>query len=261
VPEKPDDIEQQRALIERAIAERPAAAVFVPVHQTAVNDSILKLDAAGIPIISMISPTTVGRRVSFVYSDDRALASAITRHLAKRLNGRGSVIVLRGIPASGTTRARQLGIEEGLADFPGIEVVACVRGDYQQDVACSAVQAVMRKGARFDAVIAANDTMALGALDALRGRDPLPPIVGVNALPDAIDAIKRGWLYATVDFDAMKMACIATEAAIRHLRGELVRPMICLPVQVVDASNLAPWDMPYASRGLPCWDDVMKSQP
>jgi ribose transport system substrate-binding protein len=101
--------------------------------------------------------------------------------------------------------------------------------------------------------------MALGALDALRGGS-IPPIVGVNAIPEAIAAIKRRELYATVDFDAMKMACIATEAAVRHLRGEVIRPRITLPAQVVDATNFALWDRPYEERPLPEWAQVMEAQ-
>ena len=52
VPERPDDVVEQIALIERAIAERPDAVVFTPVHQTAVNDAILTFDAAGIPLFN-----------------------------------------------------------------------------------------------------------------------------------------------------------------------------------------------------------------
>jgi ribose transport system substrate-binding protein len=78
----------------------------------------------------------------------------------------------------------------------------------------------------------------------------------VNALPDAIAAIKAGALLATVDFDAMKIACIATEAAIRHLRGERVPEEIILPVQIVDRANCAAWDKPLEERECPRWDDV-----
>ena len=67
-------------------------------------------------------------------------------------------------------------------------------------------------------------------------------------------------MLATVDFDAMSMACIATEAALRHLRGESVPSRIMLPVQIVDASNYANWDRPYAERDCPSWAEVMKCQ-
>lgn len=260
VPETPDDVEQQRVLVDSAIATKPDAMVFVPVHLTAVNEAILKINAAGIPIVNLISPTGAGERVCFIGSDDCALATAITRYVAQRLKPGSRVVILEGHPASGTTHERAKGINSGLAEFAQIVVAASVRGDYQRDIARTAMARLISGGLRFDAVIAANDTMALGALDALGNRNSLPPVVGVNAIPEAIAAIKTGRLLATVDFDAMKMACIATEAAIRHLRGEAIRPRIMLPVQVVDLSNCANWDKPYEERECPAWDDVMRGQ-
>ena len=81
VPEVPDSVPEQIALIKRAIAEKPDAAVFVPCHETEVNDAILGFDAANIPLFNIIVPTTAGRRVTFVGSDDRALAKDIARYL------------------------------------------------------------------------------------------------------------------------------------------------------------------------------------
>jgi len=258
VPDIPDDVDQQIALVARAIDGRPDAMVFVPVDLTAMNEAILSINAAGIPLVNLISPTGVGERVCFIGSDDCALATEITRYIARRLKAGSRVVILEGTPASGTTRERMRGIQAGLAEYPALAVAASVRGDYQRDIACGAVKKLVAEGRRFDAIIAANDTMALGALDALEG---LPmPVVGVNAIPEAIAAIKAGRLLATADFDAMKMACIATEAAFRHLRGEAILPRIMLPVQVVDASNCSHWDKPYEARECPSWDAVMREQ-
>src|SRR5215211_3928496 len=68
VPDTPDSVPEQIALIGRAISERPAAAVFVPVDETAVNDAVLGFDAAGIPLFNIITRTTAGRRITFVGS-------------------------------------------------------------------------------------------------------------------------------------------------------------------------------------------------
>jgi ribose transport system substrate-binding protein len=99
--------------------------------------------------------------------------------------------------------------------------------------------------------------MALGAIEALAAAGRRAPLVGVNAIPDAIAAIKQGSLLATVDFDALSIASIATEAAIRHLRGEQVPAEIILPVSIVDATNYRPWDRPLEARESPRWEDVV----
>ena len=87
---------------------------------------------------------------------------------------------------------------------------------------------VLVSGVGFDAILAANDAMALGAIEALEAAGkPLVPVVGVNAVPDAIAAMTFGKLLATASFDAMKMACLAAETAVRYLNGETVQRGIC----------------------------------
>jgi ribose transport system substrate-binding protein len=95
----------------------------------------------------------------------------------------------------------------------------------------------------------------LDALADMTGRRE-PLVVGVNALPEAIAAIAAGRMLATVNFDAMAMCALATEAALRHLRGEPVPRQIMLPVEIVDASNCANWNLPFRARSCPNWEEV-----
>ena len=259
VPVKPDDIGEQIALIERAVATKPDAAVFVPVHETKVNDAILQFDRANIPLFNIIVPTTAGRRVTFIGSDDRALARDIARTLFARLGGRGAIVILEGTPASATSPARFKGFQDALAENPDIKVRLSLRGDYLRDTARDAWQAAGEAVRGIDAVLCANDAMALGVLDALGDTKP-PPIVGVNAIPEAVAAIAAGRMLATANFDAMAMSELATEAALRHLRGEPVPARITLPVVVVDASNCAAFNRPFAERPSPDWDAVVRLQ-
>lgn len=259
VPDEPDSVPEQIALIARAIAERPDAAVFVPVDETAVNDAILGFDAARIPLFNIITRTTAGRRVTFVGSDDRALGRNIARHLFRKLSGRSTIIILEGTPASATSRERLLGFQDALAEHPGINVRCSLRGEYQRDIAREVFLRARDQWPGVHAVLCANDVMALGALDALGPSPGSGPLVtGVNAIPEAVAAIAAGRMLATADFNAMAMSEIATEAAVRHLRGEPVPPEIMLPVQVVDAANCAAWNAPFEARPSPVWDDVVR---
>jgi ribose transport system substrate-binding protein len=257
VPEQPDNVPEQIALIERAIAQRPDAVVFVPVHETAVNDAILGFDAARIPLFNFVTRTTTGQRVCFVGSDDHALAKSIARHLFSKLSGRGEIVIVEGTPASATSRERLNGFHAALADYPDIKVRLSLRGDYQRDVARAAFADATDKLQGVDAVLCANDTMALGVLDVLgAGNRDRPLVVGVNAIPEAIAAIEAGRMLATASFDAMAMSAIATEAAVRHLRGETVPREIMLPVQIVDAANYSAWNLPFEARSWPSWEDA-----
>ena len=125
VPEQPDNVPEQIALIERAIAQRPDAACSFPVHETAVNDAILGFDAARIPLFNFVTRTTAGQRVCFVGSDDRALATGIARHLFAKLSGRGEIVIVEGTPASATSRERLDGFHAALARLPGHQGPGC----------------------------------------------------------------------------------------------------------------------------------------
>jgi ribose transport system substrate-binding protein len=254
VPDRPDNVAEQVALIARAIAERPDAAVFVPVDETACNDAIRGFEAARIPLFNIITRTTAGKRVTFVGSDDCALARDIARYLFAKLSGRGEIAIVEGTPASATSGERLKGFHAALTEYPGIKVRLSLRGDYQREVAREVFKGAIDRCRGVDAVLCANDAMALGVLDALAaGMSERPLIVGVNAIPEAVAAIAAGRMLATADFDAMKMSAIATEAAARHLRGEAVPAEIILPVQVVDAANCAAWNRPFAARPDPDW--------
>ncbi len=261
VPEQPDNVLEQIALIERAITERPDAVVFVPVHETAVNDAILGFDAARIPLFNFITRTTIGQRVCFVGSDDHALAMSIARHLFSKLSGRGEIVIVEGTPASATSRERLNGFHDALAGYPDVRVRLSLCGEYQRDIARAVFAGAINKLQSVDAVLCANDYMALGVLDvlgAVTGNLDMPLVVGVNAIPEAIAAIEAGQMLATVNFDAMTMSGIATEAAVRHLRGETVPREIILSVQIVDATNYSAWNLPFEARSCPSWEDVTR---
>lgn len=259
VPVRPDDVDEQIALVDRAIGTRPDAVLFTPVHETAVNDAILKFDGANIPLVNIIARTTAGQRVCFVGSDDEALGVDLARTLFDAMSGRGDVAIVEGAAASPTSGARLHGFRKALGHYPGITLRLSLRGEYRRDIARQACLDAADRLAGVDAVLCANDHMALGVLDALaeRGVDRLPLIAGVNATPDAIAAIAAGRMLASANFDAMAMGAIGMEAAIRHLDGEGVPSEIILPVRIVDRGNCADWSRPFEERSCPAWDAVI----
>ena len=258
VPVVPDNAAEQQAFVELAITIRPDAVLFVATDAEAMIPSIQKLNAARIPVFSFVNRLQGGEWVCHAGSDDVALATNIANYLFLNNNYKGRVLVLAGTHGSISGRDRLTGFAQAFASHPHITRVADVPGEFLQSAARREMARVLAEGVEFDAILAANDAMALGAIDALEAANkPLPPIVGVNAVPDAIAAIKAGKLLATASFDAMKMACLATEAAVRHLRGEPVPREIMLPVEIVDRASCAAWDLPFEGRGLPVWDDVV----
>jgi len=257
VPQKPDDIAEQIALIREALATKPAAFVFTPVHATAVNAVVREINAARVPIFNIINRMTEGDAITFVGSDDYRLAFEIATHLIRHIDGQGGVVIIEGTPGSVTNRDRVRGFRDALQKHQQIQILASCAGDYQRTTARQVTTELLASLPKIDGIFAANDDMALGIIDVLLARQLRIPLIGINAVPEAISAIKSGTLLATADFDAMKMACIATEAALRHLRGETIPREILLPVQIVERSNCGAWDIPIEARALPRWEDIV----
>lgn len=256
VPDTPDSIDEQRGLIEAAIADRPDAIALVPAHATALDETLRKAEAAGVPLFGFVNPLANIKCVTFAGSDDRALGEAIAERLFDHIGGGAEIVIMEGSPNAPTAIARHEGFRTVLHRRPAVRELAAGRGEFHREPARLAMAALLDAHPRIDGVLVANDLMAMGVIDALRAAERTIPIVSVNATPDGVAAIKRGDMLATAAFDAMRMACTAVHAAHRHLSGQPVPAQIILPVEIVDAQNCARWDRDYPDRPLPEWDEV-----
>ena len=251
VPEAFDDPIQQSALVDEALATKPDGIVFTPTHPTKVNAALRRIAAARVPLAGFVNPIPVGPCVAYVGADDAALGDAIARRLYGHLGGRGRVLLVAGPIESVTSIARVRAFESAARAFPGIAVAGTAIGDYREDTARRRVRDWLAANGPVDGICAANDVMAIGAIGALEDTGLGATVVGVNAIPEAVAAIRAGRLLATADFNAMRMCYLATECLIRHLRGERVPATLDLPVEIVDRGNVHRWDLPYAERPIP----------
>ncbi|MEJ7928696.1 sugar ABC transporter substrate-binding protein [Ramlibacter sp. AN1015] len=256
VPEIADDPDQQTALVAAALARRPDAFVFTAVHLTRMEPAIAAIRAAGIPIFSFIGRLGEGQAISHVGAADFDLASGIARRLFQHLGGRGRVVIVEGPPATATNVRRLRGFEAAALEYPGIDIVARCCGANLRSPGQEAFAEVLRSQPAIDGVLAANDDMAIGVLAALQAVGRQAAVVGVNAIPEAIQAIREGRMVATADFNAMQLCHLATECAIRHVRGQRVPVEIELPAAVVDRGNCSAWDRPYLEQRLLTLDEV-----
>jgi len=257
VPKQPDNVDEQKAMVEQILKAPPDVVVFIPVDDVAMVESVKKLNAAGIPIVLVANPLP-GQFVTYVGADDFAIGYREAHYLFEKLGGKGKIVVIEGTPAAPTNRERLRGYQRAFAEFPGIEVLASGAGNYQQPDAQRLMDKFLAEHPQIDAVLSANDSMALGALEALKAANRSAVVIGINGILPAIKQIEAGAMLASVDFNMFRIGCAATRAAVRHLKHEKLPDKVILPADVIDRTNYQAWLVPVEQRTCPEWSELAR---
>jgi ribose transport system substrate-binding protein len=254
-PTKPDNIEEQTRLVEDWIVKKPDAFVFVPVDYKALVPSIEKAIKAGIPVINYNNRMTGLDTVTYIGSDDETMQYELCKFLFKSMDGKGKIVHIDGVPAAITAQNRKKGFDRSVAENPGIEVLASQPGNYRRLPAVQVFENLMQRFPVIDAVVCANDDMAVGIAEALiaAGRGSTK-VTGIDGIPDATAAIAAGKMFATADFSGHDQAYLAVTGAVRHLRNQPVPKEIILPVVIVDKNNVQGFMKTPEDRDPPSWD-------
>ena len=257
VPKQPDNVDEQKAMVEQVLKDRPDAVIFIPVDDVAMVDSVKKLNEAKIPVVLVSNPLP-GSFVTYVGADDFEIGYREARYLFEHLGAKGKIVVIEGTPAAPTNRERVRGYQRAFAEFPGIEVLGSGIGNYQQPDAKRVMEKFLSEHPQIDAVLSANDGMALGALEALKDAKRTSVVIGINGILPAVKQIETGAILASVDFNMFKIGCVATRAAVRHLKREPLPEKVILPAEIIDKTNYKAWLVPVDQRSCPEWTDVVR---
>lgn len=257
VPKKPDNVDEQKAFVDQALKDKPDVIIFIPVDDAAMIDSVKKLNDANIPIVLASNPLP-GRFVTYVGADDYEIGYREAKYLFGKMGGKGKIVVIEGTPAAPTNRERLRGYQRAFAETPGIQVLASGVGNYQQPDAKRVMAKFLTEHPQIDAVLSANDGMALGALEALKDANRSTIVIGINGILPAVKQIETGGMLASVDFNMFKIGCVATRAAVRQLKAQPLPEKIILPAEVIDKTNYKAWLTPVEQRTCPEWAEVAK---
>jgi ribose transport system substrate-binding protein len=256
VPTQPDSIPEQMSQIDDVITKKPDAIVMVPVDYKAMAPGVGKINAAKIPVVNVTDRSAAGDFVAFVGADDYSIAKDTARALLKAMDGKGEVIIIEGVRGALTAQDRLRGFKDAIAEFSDVKLVASQPGNYQRLQAMQVMENLLQANPNVGGVMAANDAMAIGAMDALADAGSKAQVIGINGTKEAVEAIKAGKMLATGDYNGFVQGCIGTMIAIRYLRHESTPKVVTQAPVVVDKSNLGPYDMPVEQRSCPNWDQI-----
>ena len=226
---------------ENFIAQGVAAIILNPCEVEASSPAVEKARAAKVPVVNVNSETSA-EPDAFVGSRDEESARLAMEFIAGKLNGKGGVLMMHGFMGQAAQIKRDAGAREVLAKHPELELLAAQTAEWDRAKAVTLMENWLQShGDRIDAVFAQNDEMAMGALLAIEraGRKKDIVVVGVDAIGDALQAVKDGRLDATVFQDGEGQARAALKAALALSRGESVEKQTFIPFQLVTQENVA----------------------
>jgi inositol transport system substrate-binding protein len=232
--------EKQIQQVETFIALGVDAIILNPCEVEASSPAVERALRAQIPIINVNSETQV-QPTAFVGSRDETSAEIAIHYLAERLGGQGQIVMMHGYPGQAAELKRTQGAVQTLATYPGLKLIAEQTANWSREEGMALMENWLQAyPGQIQGVFAQNDEMGMGALQALQaaGVKDRIVLVSVDAIADALRAVKSGQLDATVFQNARAQGATAVETAIQIVNGGAYQAETFIPFELVTQANV-----------------------
>jgi inositol transport system substrate-binding protein len=233
--------ENQISQVENFLALDVDAIILNPFDQygSAPVVSIANREKKPIVVINAVV-VNLDKADAYVGSNDQEAGRIAATYIAKLLNGKGNIALIRGPNGHSAEIQRTEGIMEVLNTHPDMKIIFDQSGNWDRTQGLELMENWLSTGKPLQAVIAQNDEMALGAQKAIEasGRQKDILVIGIDAIPDALRAVKEGKLCATVFQDARGQGALALELAVKLCEGKPVEHTNYIPFQLITKENV-----------------------
>jgi len=219
------DLGRQVALVEEMVASGVNAIVIAPADSKALVPALRRAQKEGVVIVNIDNRLDAevleqeGIRIPFVGPDNKKGAKKVGDYLASKLTRNDTVCVLEGLRTSFNGQQRREGFEQAMKEA-GIAIVDSQSAEWEMSKANTIAASMLSEHPEVKAILAANDSMALGAIAAVRsaGRSGEVLIVGFDNISAVQQAIREDKVLATVDQHGDQLAVFGIEAALKLLQ-------------------------------------------
>ena len=204
-----------------------------PVDSDSAVASVMIANNYDLPVVTVDRAANGGNVVTHIASDNAEGGSMAANYLIEQLGGKGNVVELEGTAGSSAARDRGNGFDTKIEESD-IQIIAKQIADFDRTQGLTVMENILQSKTDIDAVLAQNDEMALGAQKALADmgmNDVL--IVGFDATDDAVDAVDKGTMSATVAQQPLLIGQTAINAIDKILKGEKVDSFIPVELKLV----------------------------
>ncbi|MFK4133054.1 MULTISPECIES: sugar ABC transporter substrate-binding protein [Pseudomonas] len=237
------DTSSQIRIVEQMIVSQVDAIVIAPADSKALVPVIKKAMDAGIKVVNIDNRLdqdvlkSKQLEVPFVGPDNRKGARLVGEYLAKQLKAGDEVGIIEGVSTTFNAQQRTAGFKDAM-EAANMKIVGVQSGSWEIDKGNAVASAMMNEHPNLKALLAGNDSMALGAVSAVRaaGKKGEVLVVGYDNINAIKPMLKDGRVLATADQYASKQAVFGIDAALKLVKGEstgAVDGVIETPVELV----------------------------
>lgn len=239
------DVARQIGLVEQMMARRVSAIVLAPADSRALVAVVARAVEAGIVVVNIDNRldrdalAERGLAVPFVGPDNRAGARAVGAFVAARLARGDRIAILEGAPNAFNGIERTRGFEDAAREA-GLIIARSQTAHWETARASRVVSALIAEEPGVKAILCGNDSMALGALAALKGagRQGSVLVAGFDNISAVKALVTSGEIVATADQHGDQLAVFGIEYALQQLKTAGVTPADRqTPVDLVTAST------------------------
>lgn len=252
VEDAQNDVAKQQSQIQNFIASGVSAIIVNPVDTDATT-AMSKIAAdAGIPLVYVnrqpVNVDKLPEKQAFVASNEVESGTLETKEICRLLKEAGkteaNIVVMMGELSNQAARQRTQDIHDVIAmpECSFMKIVEEQTANWSRTQGTDLVSNWLSAGIQFDAVVANNDEMAIGAIQAMKaaGIDMKTMLVGgVDATGDALAVMAAGDLDVTVFQNAAGQGLGSVDAALKLAKGEKVDQKVFVPFELVTPANLA----------------------
>ena len=235
VTDAADDAAKQTTDIETLVSSGISVLIVNPVDSDAVAGAVQAAISKGVRVISVDRAVNGVEVDCQIASDNVAGAAMATQYIVDTL-GEGAVVAeLQGITGASAAIDRSAGFHQ-VADAK-LNVVASQTANFDRAQGMSVMENMLQGNGDIQAVFAANDEMALGALEAISGAGKNVLVVGFDATDDAVEAVKAGRMGGTIAQQPALLGATAVQNAVKLMAGETVEKNIPVEVTLITKEN------------------------
>jgi ABC-type sugar transport system substrate-binding protein len=213
-----DDSATQSSQLETMISQGIDGVVISPKDVEALAPAIQAVIDAGIPVVTVDRNVTGATTLAHVGADNVRGGEKQGEYLMEILPDGGKIIELQGSVGASPAIDRSAGFNAAIANNPEYEIVFQQTANFARDDGLTVTEQALQANPDVNAIVAANDDMAFGAAEAVSGAGLDIPIIGFDALPEALQAVQEGTLAATVEQWPGRQTAGAMEILVAKLR-------------------------------------------